>query len=411
VPLLGTLATSRTRTQTLSSKTYNWSFTKTAGGSGTTSGSYTDSETIETRDTETPGWRKLINDGQIVNNDYWSQTIKESSSGPTNFYVSQTNVIGGLAYTYEGDRTPYYWCNSVPFLDTSINVTNLRNRVISGLFAKANDPDALALVMLAEAQKTSSMILTILERVRFYTKTYNKRKQRIIRRFGSIGKASAALASLWLEYRYGIRPLAFEMKNLVEAIQNTGSLKRATIRYGGNEFETDNDIADSGLVSSNYSLDIARSCSFAVSITGGALLDINGPVKRTFADTAGLDNILSTSWELVPYSFVIDWFCNMGDVIASWEPTGARLLTSWLSLKGQKIALNKLGSDPYDLAHETRPWEVEAYALAIGDPYVMRTTTYREREADPSKPILPAIDVNLDLGKILDAIALLRNLR
>lgn len=39
----------------------------------------------------------------------------------------------------------------------------------------------------------------------------------------------------------------------------------------------------------------------------------------------GFDGLLSTAWELIPYSFVIDWFTNIGDLITQFENKGKSL--------------------------------------------------------------------------------------
>lgn len=64
-----------------------------------------------------------------------------------------------------------------------------------------------------------------------------------------------------------------------------------------------------------------------------------GSLQR-LADTIGL-NPFRTAWELIPMSFVVDWFLNVGDVIASQtslDYSSQRVCCSSLRVKAQTIA-------------------------------------------------------------------------
>lgn len=124
-----------------------------------------------------------------------------------------------------------------------------------------------------------------------------------------------AMADLWLNFRYNIMPNVYLLEDIEKAVNRLD-----------NEFIT------------------ARSKSvFDVRLSGdGWGFDIpviqRCVIKRRFNLVPGFfqshqisNSLFVTAWELVTLSFVIDWFVNIGDVLASlsfkqdWEAEGATL--------------------------------------------------------------------------------------
>jgi len=86
----------------------------------------------------------------------------------------------------------------------------------------------------------------------------------------------------------------------------------------------------------------------------GASIRISNP-NVYLANQLGLINPASVAWEAVPYSFVVDWFSNVGQVIASMSDfAGLDLVSSYttvsldLQLSGSAVTLH--GPDPWDSA-------------------------------------------------------------
>lgn len=118
------------------------------------------------------------------------------------------------------------------------------------------------------------------------------------------GDTQAYIQSKWLEYRYGWIPLLSDAYNAAEAAASllrdptdwvsAGAKRSAPLRWGspyiGDSF-TQGEGVRSKLVHCRLKGDLA------------------------LADHFGLDDPLPMAWELIPYSFVIDWFMPIGDYL------------------------------------------------------------------------------------------------
>jgi len=114
------------------------------------------------------------------------------------------------------------------------------------------------------------------------------------------GKAS----DLWLELHFGWAPLVSDLHTVANLFtRGTPNRVTATAQGQGDWVEKVPD-----------GLRVSGSISIAFKI--GAKVSVRNQHLHT-AEAAGLLNPLSVAWELVPFSFVVDWFTDAGAVLAS----------------------------------------------------------------------------------------------
>lgn len=141
-----------------------------------------------------------------------------------------------------------------------------------------------------------------------------------------------ALAHVWMNYRYNIMPLVYTAIDITEAVTKDP------------EFLTTRDtlqqevslILPSDLPALEFTTD------FKVFIRDRAKADI-GPFSITSKVVSG--NILTTAWELIPLSFVVDWFVNVGDFISAFSGGSTADRNSTISFKS---VLDYTGKDSFD---------------------------------------------------------------
>ena len=131
----------------------------------------------------------------------------------------------------------------------------------------------------------------------------------------------------------------------------------------------------------------------------------------TNANIYGLQNLGETAWELVPFSFIVDWFTNVGATIGSWTPNiGYEILASWVTteiVQTQTSTVSSLGienSSPVTGYRTDNPvWSMTGSHNKISRSYL--------REINPPRGILPRLNVNLSAWKILDLGIIANSLR
>jgi len=114
------------------------------------------------------------------------------------------------------------------------------------------------------------------------------------------------LGSLWLAYRYTIMPLTYSFKDILKVLSGWQITQdRSTKRI------------------SPYSVDPGTLAGYQILVDETGEIKVGSTVVCKYTSDklaqAGKTsvNIFNTAWELIPYSFVADWFVNFGDTINS----------------------------------------------------------------------------------------------
>ena len=196
-----------------------------------------------------------------------------------------------------------------PVFDPSV-ISEDEQDVRSQVIASANTGFDV-LTGLAEFPETLELILKALQAARHPLKgmkevweVYRKRdkKQRGI-------KFHADLMSQWMQYRYAIMPLVMQIEDAVKLLQSNVT-EFSTSREG----EVINDSTDTKpLIRPSNSTFCYQKIQSNVRIKAVA------KSKYDNANTYLMDvltfNPFQTAWELIPLSFVVDWFVNIGDMV------------------------------------------------------------------------------------------------
>lgn len=225
-------------------------------------------------------------------------------------------------------------------------------------------------------------------------------------------KAGRSLSSNWLEYRYGWQPLYFtvygEMKRQFDQIQQrprrlmeckvfTSKSIREYQHWGSGDNSGSNESAYAG--PPGYWRHWADSIWDS---KGSASIwyefENNGIASAT---SIGLTNPALVAWELLPLSFVVDWFVNVSDVLAQFDTwAGKRFVAGSQSFRTEFQEWRTVRNTSYP------GWTCSKNLDAIV-PIIRGTRLYREVMTTP--PLVPLnIGVSLSTSRVLDSIALLK---
>lgn len=218
-------------------------------------------------------------------------------------------------YTVTHDYTAYqnYVIHGFDAGDISAAISRVQNQMISDALSSYD-----ALTDIAELRQVpgmlSSMSRTILNIVRGMRGRFGRNAMRacanipIRELIKHPSRLFRALGNEWMTYRYGIMPLLYSCQDILKTIDR------------GQDVETR---SSETVMPRELSVSLPGSSNtFRRTRIDGSIV-IRGCIFQHFTSTelsrlSGLGvNPFVTAWELIPYSFVIDWFVNVGDYIAA----------------------------------------------------------------------------------------------
>jgi len=236
---------------------------------------------------------------------------------------------GVLGYTTEDVKY-------APLLSSQL-VANVQAKSTAQLLKRMKDAKGNMAVATAEMNKTMNLVTssaTKIGKALFNIRKGNFREaaqdlgvtasRGAIRRarqgIGSTGSArDKAIAKSWLELQYGWKPL---LQSVYDAAQQVADAEAPILRgiatgwaEGFDKAEVKRVFTQSGEPTTSFE---RRDCRYEY--TQKCVYTVENSVAHRAAIN-GLSNPLSVAWELVPYSFVVDWFLPIGDYIDLLDAT------------------------------------------------------------------------------------------
>lgn len=217
---------------------------------------------------------------------------------------------------------------------------------------------------------------------------------------------------VWLEYRYGVRPAVSDIAHITAMVENQLSSPyggRRVVRTSRREVQNFTGHA----VASGYpGCDIlVETATFQkdVSVSSGIIYELlvdsaSGHVAKEIGSR--ITDLPATLWELVPWSFVADWFVNVGDWIRAVTPDpSVRVLGSWTTEVHKSV--NSFSGCKWQKYISTAP--ATTYQGSFTPPVI--TTLKVKRTANPSLPTTPVWRGNtLSIQNQVTGLALLHGL-
>lgn len=211
-----------------------------------------------------------------------------------------------------------------------------------------------------------------------------------------------ALSNSWLEYRYAIRPLIFDMQSAIKAAKVIlARKKRLTSRgkevriFDDTSVQYDNSVSPGPMLRED--LRVKRTSYIKASAGIMYIIDDN---LDALSAILGIDQPISSMYELVPFSFILDWFIGVGEWLKSLnKSSGLVMLSSWITLTYcEAIQIEPFNPRIWNTPGDTHYWVLRKYKPGSSTSDVKRVWRYPY----PPLPLLPSFDLKLDLSKILD---------
>lgn len=379
-------------------------------------------------DVVTPDWHLKRRRGEIVNNPL-SLTRRNISYANAELIFTTThpmpyNGYGQLKYVGQYGAVLDY--NSSVNLVPAIRSTSVAPVVIdeehfiklAAIKARTGISPILvqSLVSAVELPKTLNLIRSSINTLRQIRKSVvtgnpdyalraigNQRGKKKVRVDTNFSRKTAE--NRWLEFRYGWTPLVFEIQGAIKALNRAqvGKPIRATSR-GFEKTEASNSFlhirnggAGNGIQEYRYTRKKTLSVRAYVLYTA----DLKHQQARDF----GVSELPLAMWELVPYSFVVDWFVNIGDWIEALTPKlGINILAEGYTIKTSHTLTRVFEKWTKVIAGGASNDVTGSY---IGAEDKLSESTYNRVPHLGVLYSLPPFNVKIDKKRVLDAIALL----
>lgn len=313
--------------------------------------------------------------------------------------------VGG---SFSGTRNPEYYLGSSFLAAPAVDATAMINQAITEAWASITHSEVDGLVSLAEANKTISSFMQIARRM--VKIGLRLRKGKLMELAKELSPKE--LSDRWMEGRYAIRPTVYDACGFAKAFvkwkESILPLRRTwRCNLSATDVASQSNILtySGGTNGSGGRVYANKYSSRTVTVRAGVLTELEKVIEAQYF---GLDRPFEMMWELVPYSFVVDWFLNIGKVIASWSPNyGLRTLASWCTTTDVVDQWITLASS--DVGTWTHPYElVDSFTVTGG--YLRKTSTNVARVINPDRPILPTWNVRLDAAKLLDLVIMAKKI-
>lgn len=207
------------------------------------------------------------------------------------------------------------------------------------------------------------------------------------------GKHTVKAASdAWLAWRYGWEQLGRDVQNCYEFLKDPYMPIIVTGQSGDGATSTES-LPEGDQEYWEHGAHYYGSVTHDVSVRARVIVRWQGQTLSALADPA------ISFWESVPYSFVADWFVNVGDVLGAWKVRNS--VSSIYASLGSKVT--SVSESHRDFTEGL----CNNIALPSGGSVGREKFTWKQRVPASIPSLVPSFDVNLTSKRIADAAALL----
>jgi hypothetical protein len=211
------------------------------------------------------------------------------------------------------------------------DIARARSIALTKAYAKMNQSQILGGEAVHDLDQSLQMLRRPFGSSIGLLKKITKRRDQLLKKSASnITKASA---NAWLEYRYGWKPILMDIDTIVQECGARATFRR---REGGSQRLVARSMEKVSCRNVRKDLSAGVPGGSLLRTTGETLTSIDAQVSAGVIYTLVSDvdsewlagflgtrprDLLPTIWECLPYSFVADWFVNVGDWLNAVIPS------------------------------------------------------------------------------------------
>lgn len=278
-----------------------------------------------TKDLTRRNFRKLIANGQCASTDMSGSMSysSESSPGFLRWEVQHYSPALETQNRRELIKGNFFSFGSVS--SSPLSTTKATNRSLTSLYSNLSSVETAfkGMVFSGELRESLQMIRSPAKALRSGVGSYlDALRKRIPRRLSRRQKLKI-LSDTYLEYAFGWSPLVNDIDNAIKAFYKSKQVRPIFQMVRG--FGIDSGTSNGGnFIVSPAGMHIrafarTRTTTNAIVKHYGIYQSKGNGVSDSHSYGFRPTEFVPTLWELLPYSFVVDYFTNIGDIISSWS--------------------------------------------------------------------------------------------
>lgn len=305
------------------------------------------------------------------------------------------NEVGGVTERYSEEHGRI-WSASFPTIPDVSTVAD--NQALAKFWKRAKEAQTAfrGLTALGELRETLRMIRRPAQGLRRglddYLKNVTKRSRR-----SKKSSLPRIVSETWLEHAFGWQPLISDVKSAGEA------LNRRLNRFMGNYTRVSGkgEVETSSFGSLSTRTDLFLRLHNRPLTTRKVSVRYYGQVRSVCENPVQADmtlfgtnwrEIVPTAWELIPYSFLADYFTNIGDILDAWSLRKSDV--AWVAKSVKRHAEVTLSEAYID------PTYTPGLGGYLGDLSRSLSTSYLKASKmqinrSPQTPMLPSIQLEI----------------
>lgn len=330
-------------------------------------------------------WKQRIFEERDASSDYVVNRYFVDRSEPFSYrHTTAVRFPSGALTGFVSHRRQGYWIDYTSHDNLGTHLVTVTPEQRAAALSKIHDKIRATeygvdgLIILGELRETISLLrnplLAMRKGIKTYVSTLETTSARIRRELRARKSETPAhllnrrrnavkdaMAGSWLEFSFGVKPLISDVEDVCETITKTleGKPRKRRLSSKSPQGTRTSIVTHSqGYVSGwNYErirYSSSKTTTADVMFVAGMKREIIGPLSAAkWGSRMGLQfqNFLPAAWELLPWSFLIDYFVNIGDIVEA----------SCTDMS-QVIYLN-------EIAKEETTWKCDEHIQAFSDPF------------------------------------------
>jgi hypothetical protein len=210
----------------------------------------------------------------------------------------------------------------IPSADDTL-ITEVDQKVLSGFLKKCKEKQTQFTggVFLGELRETLKLLRHPAAGLRELVSVYVRNCRRDLRKVREELLLKRRLADAWLEFQFGAKPFISDIESASAALANLKD-KRPLVPVSYT-FDREKIPSISNFSTLVYdipaTIEVVKGCKYSRRIKGVVACETEGGPLLRERFFGNIRDFVPTIYELIPYSFLVDYFTNIGEMIECWS--------------------------------------------------------------------------------------------